>query len=270
MGGLERQGRVKQTFFDFFLTFGVDLRKLRGALRGLPAYWRDARTLRDQGAGSAGDFPLGRAYPCLDDRFAESGSARGHYFHQDIWVARRIFLNQPERHVDVGSRVDGFVAHVAAFRPITVLDIRPLASNILNVTFVQADMMRPLPAELRESFDSVSCLHALEHFGLGRYGDPVQLDGYAVGLTNLTALLRPGGKLYLSVPIGPQRIEFNAHRVFSPAFLLERLQGEFRLDQFSYVDDAGDLHADVPVRDADLQNHFGCMFGCGIFEFTRR
>ena len=65
-------------------------------------------------------------------------------------------------HVDVGSRVDGFVAHVAAFRPIQVVDIRRLSNTVPNVTFLQADFMSTLPDSLVACCDSLSCLHALD------------------------------------------------------------------------------------------------------------
>jgi hypothetical protein len=62
----------------------------------------------------------------LEDFADNAGVAKGHYFHQDLLVAKYIFEAKPERHIDVGSRVDGFVAHVASFREIEVLDVRPL------------------------------------------------------------------------------------------------------------------------------------------------
>ena len=110
----------------------------------------------------------------------------------------------------MGSRIDGFVAHVASFRKIEAVDIREQTSEIQNISFVKADMMAPLPENLHGYADSVSCLHALEHFGLGRYGDGIDVDGHVRGIENLAKLLSAGGRLYLSVPIGPQRIEFNA------------------------------------------------------------
>ncbi|MBV5330073.1 MAG: DUF268 domain-containing protein, partial [Chlorobium sp.] len=56
------------------------------------------------------------------------------------------------------------------------------------------------PSEkLRSYCDSLSCLHALEHFGLGRYGDPIDPHGYADGLRNMVKILRQGGLFYLSV-----------------------------------------------------------------------
>jgi len=117
--------------------------------------------------------------------------------------------------------------------------------------------------------DSLSCLHALEHFGLGRYGDPLDYEGHLRGLENLYRILRPGGKLYLSVPIGPQRIEFNAHRVFSVVHLLSCLQNDYHIDHFSYVDDRGVLHENVPLVEEDINNNYGCNYGCGIIEATK-
>jgi len=240
------------------------------ALCGLPSYVADLAALRRQRASAERAFPFGRPYPCLEDKLAPSGLATGHYFHQDLLVARRIFTRKPQTHVDVGSRIDGFVAHVASFRSLSVIDIRALPTVIPNVEFTQADVMGDIPEALVECCDSLSCLHALEHFGLGRYGDPVRYDGYLVALSNLGRLLMPSGRLYLSVPIGPQRIEFNAHRVFSIAYLLELLGSAYVIDSFSYVDDRGDLHEDAALSDEAVASDCGCTYGCGIFDLVKR
>lgn len=238
-------------------------------LHGLFLYYRDLRILKKQEGSSIMRFPFGTPYRCLEDRFSKSGNASGHYFHQDLLVARRIFVNGPLVHVDIGSRVDGFVAHVASFRKITVVDIRTLGSNIPNVDFIQADVSGDIEAGLVDYCDSLSCLHALEHFGLGRYGDPVQYDGYLTGLENIHRILRRQGKLYISVPIGPLRIEFNAHRIFSIEYLLKLFNGRYRLDYFSYVDGRGDLHENAEMTENDITENFGCNYGCGIFEMTK-
>ena len=234
----------------------------------IPQFWRDYRELKRQQRRSQVLFPFGELHPCLDDRRSNAGSAKGHYFHQDLLVARRIFANAPRLHVDVGSRVDGFVAHVAAFREIEVFDVRPLAATIPNVRFRQADLTAPFDPTLGGYCDSLSCLHALEHFGLGRYGDPVDFEGHLKGLANMKRVVAVGGKLYLSVPIGPQRIEFNAHRVFAVATLLD-LVSDFQVDAFSYVDDKGDLHENVPLAADPVANSFACRYGCGILELTK-
>ncbi len=235
----------------------------------MPSYFRDGLKFRRQRRSGERRFATGKLYPCLEDRYENSGAASGHYFHQDLLVARRIFANQPRRHVDVGSRVDGFVAHVASFRTIEVLDIRPLPSAIPNVKFIQADLMAELPPDLVECCDSLSCLHALEHFGLGRYGDPVNYNGDLIAWKNLAAMVQPGGRFYFSAPIGPQRIEFNAHRVFSVKYLLEQFKDNFVVDRFSYINDQGDLHEDVPLDQALIDMNFHCVFGCGVFELTK-
>ena len=235
-------------------------------LRHLPAFLREYRELRGQAVQA--DFPFGSFYPCLEDRRQESGTATGHYFHQDLLVAGRIFHNNPVRHVDIGSRIDGLVAHVASFRPVEVLDIRDLQSPGENILFRQADLM-DRDFAWADYCDSVSCLHALEHFGLGRYGDRIDYGGHLTGWENIARMLKAGGKLYFSVPIGEQRIEFNAHRVFSVPYLLRMIEKHYHLDAFSYVNDEGDLVRNPALTGAAVDNSFGCHYGCGIFELTK-
>ena len=255
--------------YNILVMFGFDPRKTLYSLMGLVLYFKDLKFFMKQKKTSAVEFPFGKPYPCLGDRFSESGFASGHYFHQDLLVARRVHLNNPVLHVDIGSRVDGFVAHLASFRALEVFDIRPLTIAIPNITFKQADLMGDLQNELTSYCDSISCLHALEHFGLGRYGDPINYTGHINGFNNLGKILKEGGKFYFSVPIGQQRIEFNAHRVFSLQFLLNLFHEKYRIDHFSFVDDSGNLHEDIELRSDGVSNNFGCTYGCGIFELTK-
>lgn len=85
--------------------------------------------------------------------------------------------------------------------------------------------------------DSISCLHVLEHFGLGRYGDPVDVNGHFLGLENIYKILKKGGTFYFSVPIGIQKTYFNAHRVFSVDMLTEYFLTKYTIESFSYIDD---------------------------------
>jgi hypothetical protein len=147
-----------------------------------------------------------------------------------------------------------------------VLDIRQQPALIPNVEFAQCDIMGTLPDRLVGAADCVSCLHTIEHFGLGRYGDPLCFDGYLSGLANLFRLVSPGGTLFLSTPIGPERIEFNAHRVFATDTISRLLLARSHIRRFSYVDDAGVLHENVSLESVDARNNFGCQYGCGIWE----
>ncbi len=263
-----RLRRFAKSIWIWMLAFGLNPDAWRYALRGLAVALREYRELRRQNRAAGSPFRIRFSMPCLGDRYFPSGTASGHYFFQDFTVARKIFERKPARHVDIGSRVDGFVAHVASFRDIEVFDIRPLALDIPSIVFRQADLMR-LDAAYRGCCDSLSCLHAIEHFGLGRYGDPIDLFGHVKGFENLGEVLQPGGTLYFSVPIGPERVDFNACRVFDIRTILELAKPKFELVEFSYVDDGGAFHANVELTPERLANNCGCDYGCGIFEFRR-
>lgn len=215
------------------------------------------------------DFNRIKLYPILSDKDSESGIMKGNYFNQDLLIARKIFENRPERHLDIGSRIDGFVAHVASFRQIDIMDIRPQKSVVKNIKFYQADLTQ-LSEENKECSDSISSLHAIEHFGLGRYGDPIDINGHLKAISNIHLMLKPNGRFYFSVPIGDQRIEFNGQRVFSIRYLLSVLAGKFHIDNFNYVDDQGNLFENAQLTEESIDCNFNCNFyGCGIFELTK-
>jgi len=171
--------------------------------------------------------------------------------------------------LDIGSRTDGFVAHVASFRQIEIIDIRDIKSRVKNISFRKADLMQ-LPNDLLNYCDSISSLHAIEHFGLGRYGDPIDYYGYLKAIQNITKILKVGGSFYFSVPIGPQRIEFNAHRVFSLNYLIEIITHEYELNSFSFVDDSGDFYENVQLSAENMSTNCGCNYGCGIFHLIKK
>jgi transposase-like protein len=253
---------------NWLRAFGFDVRRLVLATKSVTPIIRDFREFQEQNAAKGYVYDVDFSWPCLDEKYVGSGVASGHYFHQDLLVARRIFLADPFKHVDVGSRVDGFVAHVATFRTIEVLDIRPLAVRIPNIIFRRFDLMAP-DFPLKDYCDSASCLNALEHFGLGRYGDPMNLVGHELGFRNLYKMLQHSGILYLSVPIGSERVEFNAHRVFEMETILGMIKNRFRTLNFSYVDDAGLLHENVRLNSSKIKSNYGCTYGCGIFELEK-
>jgi SAM-dependent methyltransferase len=238
-------------------------------VRGIPSFLRDYREIRRQAKQSGVVFPFGKFYPCMEDRYDKSGVSSGHYFHQDLLIARKIYINKPVKHVDIGSRIDGFVAHVASFREIEVFDIREFTGVITNINFRRLDIM-DRDFVLSHYCDSISCLHALEHFGLGRYGDKVDYYGHLIGWENIYKMLKKGGKFYFSVPIGVQRIEFNAHRVFSLKYIMNNMIGSrYKIDSFSYVNDKGDLVRDAALDEESVKNSFSLHYGCGIFELSK-
>ena len=257
-----------KSIYNTLRQFGFDPIKLFNSIRGIPFYISDLIKLKKQ-KGHDKSFSFRRKYPILNDRFSKSGIMTGHYFHQDLFVAKKIFSAKPERHIDIGSRTEGFVAHVAVFREIELIDIRDQNSKISNILFTKADLMK-LPDNMLGYCDSISALHSIEHFGLGRYGDPIDYYGHLKAIENIYSMLQAGGVFYFAVPIGRQRIEFNAHRVFSVNYLLDLLDPMFKIDSFSYVDDKGDFFENVELTKNEIESNYQCHYGCGIFELKKK
>lgn len=240
------------------LNLGWDPRGARH-VRNILRYNRDRRSFISAGG------KIDSYVPMLADYSDSAGVAKGHYFHQDLLVSRFVFENKPKTHYDIGSRIDGFVAHVASFREINVIDIRPLAESIHSqIKFMQCNLME-LDPQFEEITDSLSCLHALEHFGLGRYGDPINPLGYQPAFKNMARMVRTGGRFYLSVPVGRPVVAFNAHRVFDPEELVALATPALTLERFDYVDDVGDLFLTAKPKDASELE-----YGCGIFTFIKQ
>lgn len=231
------------------------------ALQNLPRFVGEWRRFRATYNGEL------RLKPCLHDYHDEGGSTRNEYFWQDLLIAQKIFSRNPRRHVDIGSRIDGFVAHVASFRTIELLDIRPVSSKIPGVIFTQADLMSPR-SDMESYCDSLSCLHALEHFGLGRYGDALDINGAELGIQNMSRMLEPGGVLYLSTPIGRSRVEFNANWVFDPRRIVESAtKSGLRLDSLEvFAGGAVKLIEDASSSMVELSKS---DYSLGMFVFVK-
>ena len=239
---------------------GLDPVRTYRALRSLPRYWSSLRLFRQ---GYDGILVY---QPCLTDWYERGDAACGEYFLQDLVVAQQVLAANPRVHLDVGSRVDGFVAHIAATRSIEVIDIRPMRSPHSNITMHQADLLG-LPDRWHDYCDSVSCLHALEHMGLGRYGDPVSPRGHEAALRKLASVLCPGGVLYLSLPVGRPRVHFNAHRVVDPKALVGLAESiGLRVLRISSITNGPDgaVHGESDVKTLSAMD-----YALGMFVFRK-
>lgn len=205
-------------------------------------------------------------YPHLADRFEEAG-VTGTYFWQDFWAARLISEKKPDEHFDIGSRIDGFIGHLACFmKNIHLIDIRPFEFNIPNVDFLQADAT-DLNGIANNSIDSISALCSLEHFGLGRYGDPIDPKACFKVMHSIDRVLASGGDAYISVPVGYERLEFNAFRVFY-AKTIKEMFPHCDLVEYS-VTDGTCIEKNVPIDKYDFEKeNGGSRFG--LFHFVKR
>ncbi|MGE4132947.1 MAG: DUF268 domain-containing protein [Bdellovibrionales bacterium] len=232
-------------------------------VRGPVAFWRDYfRFLREP---LDPRFPLSilDSQPCFYDRYDTAGVKPRHYFHQDLWAAQKVFDSKVKEHLDLGSRIDGFVAHCAVFCKVNVIDIRPLTDLNERIHFVQGDITN-LVGFANESVHSLSSLHVFEHIGLGRYNDPIGPQYLRQAVEEVIRVLAPGASFYFAVPIGIQRLEFNGQRVFAPSTVLEMFE-RLEIVEFSAIDDADDLHLN-----ANPQAFNAAEYSCGLFHFRKK
>ncbi len=198
-------------------------------------------------------------FPQLSDRLTTSPFDR-HYFFQDVWAARQVARLSPERHVDVGSRVD-YVGFLTTICDVAFVDIRPLTAQLDRLESIEGSVV-DMPFADR-SLQSVSCLHVAEHVGLGRYGDPLDPNGTRKAAAELQRVLMPGGQLLFSLPVGRPRVCFNAHRIHDPCDVVEMFD-ELQLIEFSGVDDDGLFRHDRGPGELA-----GARYACGMYRFVR-
>jgi hypothetical protein len=197
--------------------------------------------------------------PCLGD-WTSHTPFDAHYFYQGAWLARKIAKVKPDHHIDIASSVLT-VSVISAFVDTTFIDYRPLKSKLSGLNSVAGDILHLLFDN--ESVKSLSCLHVIEHIGLGRYGDPLDPTGSIKAAKELERVIASEGNFYLSVPVGRERICFNAHRVFSPETIISMFP-KLQLVDFSYVDDIGVFHENASLNLASELD-----YGCGLFHFKK-
>jgi hypothetical protein len=236
-------------------------------------FYSHLREFRNQSLSSSFkvNFPYDRNHKMLTDFYEQAGVASGHYFHQDIYVAREIYRRNPVHHHDIGSRIDGFISSLAVFREVEVFDIRELESSDPNIHFRKLDILNTAAVRDMEQVLSLSCLHTAEHFGLGRYGDPINFDGWFIGLKNMTSLVASGGIFYFSTPISSrQRIVFNAHRIFDPHFLTTHFLKDFEVLNTAAIRDTGEMDLSVDFQSAAFLSDFNDDYACGIWTLQKK
>lgn len=183
-----------------------------------------------------------------------------HYVYHTAWAARRLHENPVELHIDIGSDIR-FCTMASAFQKITFLDYRPAKITLSNLVCGSANLLQLDFAD--RSLKSLSCMHVVEHIGLGRYGDPIDYNGADIAILELQRVLAVDGFLYFVVPIGKSKVVFNAHRIFSPYDVVKKFS-QLQLIEFSYVDDFGQFHEHTDMSRAEEEN-----YACGCFIFKR-
>lgn len=207
-------------------------------------------------------IPFASVMPCLFENIPYTRFDT-HYVYHTAWAARKVKEIGEENHVDISSSLY-FSSIVSAVVPVTFYDFRPVKLNLSNLTSLSADLSK-LHFE-DNSINSLSCMHTVEHVGLGRYGDPIDPEGDLQAAKELGRVIAKGGSLLFVVPVGKPRIQFNAHRIYSYEMVLSMFPG-LTLKEFSLIPDnalkTGMLY-NATKEQADKQ-----AYGCGCFWFTK-
>ena len=232
--------RLKQ-IYNILVQLGIDPLKAFNSLRGLRYFVRDFLTYQKLAKLDKRALPVSTYYPVMHERFASNGNIDVHYLFQDLWAARLIYRAKPERHVDIGSSVMGFVSHLLTFREVELVDVRPFEFGISGLTSTVTDATT-MAAYQDNSLDPVAHIKFMK---------------------SLTRVLKPGGKLYYAVPCGVERLVFNAHRVLSHTTIIENFDG-LELRSFSCVTDDNIYCENCGFDMIEKQN-----YGCGMFEFSK-
>lgn len=198
---------------------------------------------------------------CLYD-FTDSTNFDSHYVYHTAWSIRKVLEIMPIKHIDISSSLY-FSSTLSAFLPVDFYDYRPANLTLSNLVCKRADVTK---LDFKsESIDCLSCMHVVEHIGLGRYGDSLDAGGDLVAINELKRVIKKSGKLIFVVPVGKPKIQFNAHRIYSYEQIIEYFS-DFALKEFSLIPDNALEIGMVYNADSNLVKRQDYACGCFVFQ----
>ena len=231
------------------------IRRWQNELGNWSRFWKSYRHYQQLSSDKENAF-LKNLYPCLGDDTAET-FIEPTYFYQDCWAFEKIVQQRPSNHIDVGSH-HMYVALLSKVLPVTMVDIRPLSLPLQSLNFKEGSILN-LPFE-DNSVESISSLCVVEHIGLGRYGDPLDCDGSKKAINELKRVLKIGGHLYISIPVGIESLTaFNAGRIFALNDIYKLLH-PLNVVNSSFI---------VGDKLTDKFEYIGGFATTGLFEITK-
>lgn len=135
--------------------------------------------------------------------------------------------------VIVGSETPWYECIAAEYgAAVMTIEYRKVVCTIPGLEVVTPEQFAAHPRR----FDAALSISAIEHDGLGRYGDALDPDGDIRAMADFKRLLKDGGILFLSVPVGLDALVWNAHRVYGRKRLPRLLEGWRILAAYDFHD----------------------------------
>jgi hypothetical protein len=245
--------------FSYYLLKGI--RDTWKNVRNLPAYKKEYKQFARLATSENSRFPLNwkNRYPCLTDK-TDQTPFDNHYIYHPAWAARILAKTKPDMHIDISSTLH-FCSIVSAFIPVKFYDYRPAPLKLDGLISERGDLM-DLPF-VTGTVNSISCMHTIEHIGLGRYGDVLDYNGDVKAINELIRVTKPGGDILFVTPVGKPVLLFNAHRIYDYEQIISHFK-DCTLQEFSLIPEKGPI-----VNNADPKLVQDETYGCGCFWFKK-
>ena len=118
---------------------------------------------------------------------------------------------------------------------VTVIEYSKRKSFNDRIIYTQPDI------EFNKKFDICLSISSFEHDGLGRYGDPLNPNGDIEAMQKMKSILKPGGLMFLAVPIGIDTLWFNVHRIYGANRFYHLINGWNILKDYGFKENSFNL-----------------------------
>jgi hypothetical protein len=195
------------------------------------------------GAHKTGTMSLTYTEEVFNSYIEDAKQRKTKYYHEtDKWFyqALGVYPINGKRVLICGSEKPWYEAICLAFgcTDITVVEY--------NKRICEQEHIKYLQSYDNDKYDVIISISTFEHDGLGRYGDTIDPDGDLKAMSKVRGLLAKNGVLILAVPIGPEQIVGNLHRVYGRHRLGKLRKGFEVINYFGFKDEMFDIS--VPDR----------------------
>ncbi|HST16937.1 MAG TPA: class I SAM-dependent methyltransferase [Gaiellaceae bacterium] len=230
----------------------------------------DARNMIGRALGAAGYKLMQLSRKALEDP-SRGPSLSGDRDVEWAWCLGGL-RSEPGRILDLGAG-SGILSLAAAFHghEVVSVDLEPCSFQFSanEIEYVQGDFNR-MTFEDR-SFDQILNCSTIEHFGLGgRYGSAADDTADLEAMRTLSRLLRPGGDMLLTIPVGRDDVFAPRHRIYGEERLPRLLEAFAISDEIYWRKNEADRWLRVPREIAIQQLGSPTLYALGLFRLTVR